>query len=137
MQAFDRISQSTIRNRSEVSDPDVVIVLDARLMDAVNVVAGLKPGGLLVVNTRLSPEELSSRFEDRFRVATVDANTIAREEIGVPIVNTTMIGAFLKASGLMQKEDLVEPLKYRFGRLAEKNINAMNRAYQETRIKEK
>lgn len=136
VQAFDRISSSQIRNRSEVTDPDIVIVLDARLMDAVNVVAGLKPGGLLIVNTRLAPEEISHRFENMYKVATVDANTIAREELGVPIVNTTMIGALLKASGALATQDLIEPLKYRFGRLADKNIKAMNRAYNETRIKE-
>jgi len=134
--AFDRISAGPIRSRAEVSDPDIVIVLDPRLMDAVNVTAGMKDGGLVIVNTRLAPEEISTRFDNRFRVATVDANTIAREELGVPIVNTTMIGALLKASALLKTDDLVEPLNDRFGRLAEKNINAMNRAFKETRIKE-
>jgi pyruvate ferredoxin oxidoreductase gamma subunit len=105
-------------------------------MEAVNVAAGMKDGGLVIVNTRLAPEEISARFDNRFKVATVDANTIAREELGVPIVNTTMIGALLKASGLLKTDDLIEPLNDRFGRLAEKNINAMNRAFKETRIKE-
>lgn len=105
-------------------------------MDAVNVTSGLKDGGLLIVNTRFEPGEISARYENRYRVATVNANTIAREEIGVPIVNTTMMGALIKVSGLLKPEDLVEPLKDRFGRLAEKNINAMKRAYEETRIKE-
>lgn len=119
-----------------MKDPDIVVVLDARLMDAVNVTAGLKEGGLLVINTRLDPGEIGTRFENRFRVATVDANIIAREVLGVPIVNTTMMGALLRASGVLTLEDMVEPLKYRFGRLAEKNINAMKRAFEETRIKE-
>ncbi len=119
-----------------MTDPDIVIVLDARLMDVVDVTAGLKEGGLIAVNTRLQPEEISARFDNRFRVATVDANTIAKEELGVPIVNTTMLGVLLKASGILKAEDLVSPLNDRFGRLAEKNINAMNRAFGETRIKE-
>jgi len=134
--AFDRISSSPIRNRAEVTEPDIVVVLDARLMDVVNVTAGLKEGGLLIVNTRLAPEEIAERFGGKFRVATVDANTIARQALGVPIVNTTMIGALLKASGVLKPEELVEPLRYRFGRLAEKNINAMNLSYEQTRIKE-
>lgn len=134
--AFDRISGNIIRNRSEVYDPDIVVVLDARLMEVVNVSSGLKPGGLMVINTRLDPDSIYERFEGKWKVATIDADTIAREVLGVPIVNTTMLGALLKASNIMLPEDLVEPLKYRFARLAEKNINAMNRAYQETRIKE-
>jgi pyruvate ferredoxin oxidoreductase gamma subunit len=105
-------------------------------MDAVNVTAGMEHNGLIIVNTRLNPDEISARYDNRFRVATVDANTIAREVLGVPIVNTTMMGALIKASGILKPEDLVEPLKDRFGRLAEKNINAMNRAFKETMIKE-
>ncbi|MDD3265489.1 MAG: 2-oxoacid:acceptor oxidoreductase family protein, partial [Dehalococcoidales bacterium] len=77
--AFDRISSGPIHSRAEVSDPNIVVVLDARLMEAVNVTSGLKDGGLLIVNTRLEPGEISIRYENRFRVATVDANTIARE----------------------------------------------------------
>ncbi|MDD4635059.1 MAG: 2-oxoacid:acceptor oxidoreductase family protein [Dehalococcoidales bacterium] len=134
--AFDRISSGPIRSRAEVNDPNIVVVLDPRLMDAVNVTAGMEHNGLIIVNTRLNPDEISARYDNRFRVATVDANTIAREVLGVPIVNTTMMGALIKASGILKPEDLVEPLKDRFGRLAEKNINAMNRAFKETMIKE-
>ncbi len=54
----------------------------------------------------------------------------------MPIVNTTMTGALLKASGLVAMESMVEPVKERFGRIAEKNINAMKRAYAETIVKE-
>jgi pyruvate ferredoxin oxidoreductase gamma subunit len=113
-----------------------VVVLDARLMNIVNVTSGLKEKGCLVINTSASPEEASAQFEGKFIVATINASTIAREELGVPIVNTTMIGALLKASGILEPEALVEPLKSRFGKIAQKNINAMNRAYRETRIKE-
>jgi len=133
--AFDRISPEPIRNRAEITQPDIVVVLDARLMEVVDVTAGMQEGCLLVVNTQQSPTELSKRFNDRFRVATIDANKIARETLGVPIVNTTMIGALLKASAVLSPQALNEPLKYRFGKLAEKNINAMNRAYKETNLK--
>ena len=135
MLAFDRISPEPIRNRAEITQPDIVVVLDARLMEVVDVTAGMQEGCLLVVNTQQSPTELSKRFNDRFRVATIDANKIARETLGVPIVNTTMIGALLKASAVLSPQALNEPLKYRFGKLAEKNINAMNRAYKETNLK--
>jgi pyruvate ferredoxin oxidoreductase gamma subunit len=66
----------------------------------------------------------------------VDATGIARETLGVPITNTTMVGALLKATEVVKLESLVEPLNKRFGRLAERNVNAMKRAYEETRLKE-
>ena len=69
-------------------------------------------------------------------MATVDATKIAREILGVPITNTTMIGALLKATDVIKLESLVEPVKERFHRLADRNINAMNRAYEEAMVKE-
>ena len=71
-----------------------------------------------------------------YRVAVIDANHIAREVLGVPIVNTTMLGALIKASGVIKLESIAEPLKHRFGKLAEKNLAAMKRAYDETQVKE-
>jgi len=56
--------------------------------------------------------------------------------MGVPITNTTMVGALLKATGVVELDSLLEPLGHRFGRLAERNINAMKRAYEETVVKE-
>ncbi|RLA95151.1 MAG: pyruvate synthase, partial [Deltaproteobacteria bacterium] len=68
------------------------------------------------------------------RVAVVDASHIAREEIGLPITNTTMLGALVKAVEIVKPESLIEPLKNRFGRLADRNIKAFERAYKETRV---
>jgi pyruvate ferredoxin oxidoreductase gamma subunit len=64
----------------------------------------------------------------------VDANTIAREILGLPITNTTMLGALLKATGIVGKEALEHVLDRRFGRLSEKNKDAMRRAIEETII---
>jgi len=132
--AFNRIDDKKIRVRSGVYNPDVVIVLDASLMGLVNVAEGLKPGGTLIVNTVKSPEEVKKETGFKGTVGTVDASRIAREEMGVPITNTTMIGAAVKATGLVKIESVKEPLKNRFGRIAQKNINAMERAYRELRI---
>jgi pyruvate ferredoxin oxidoreductase gamma subunit len=132
--AFNRIDDKKIRVRSGIYNPDVVIVLDASLMSLVNVAEGLKPEGTLIVNTAKSPEEVKKETGFKGTVGTVDASTIAREEMGVPITNTTMIGAAVKATGLVKIESVKEPLKKRFGRIAQKNINAMERAYKELKI---
>ena len=135
--AFDRVSgKAPIRVRAEVTEPNVVVVLDAGLLKVVNVTAGLKQKGVLIINTREKLEDIAAKFGNKWRLAVIDATKIARELLGVPIVNTTMLGAVLKATGLVKPEALHEPLKQRFGRLAERNISAMERAFRETVIKE-
>lgn len=132
--AFNRIDDQKIRVRSGIYNPDVVIVLDASLMGLVNVTDGLKNDGTLIVNTAKSPEEVKKEAGFKGTVATVDASRIAREELGVPITNTTMIGAVVKATGVVKIGSVKEPLKHRFGRLAQRNINAMERAHKELKI---
>ena len=132
--AFNRIDDRKIRVRSGIYNPDVVIVLDASLMGLVNVTDGLKNDGTLIVNTAKSPEEVKKDTGFKGTVATVDASRIAREELGVPITNTTMIGAVVKATSVVKIGSVKEPLKHRFGRLAQRNINAMERAHKELKI---
>jgi len=135
--AFVRISsRQPIRIRAEITQPDVVVVLDPGLLSVVNVTSGLKPNGILVINTRRSFDDIEARFKTKCKLAKVDATTIAREVLGIPITNTTMIGALLRATGVVKLESLVEPLKQRFDRLAERNIKAMQRAYDETEVRE-
>jgi pyruvate ferredoxin oxidoreductase gamma subunit len=98
----------------------------------------LKDNGLVIINTKKSFDEIASKLQlkAKARLAKVDATHIAREELGVTITNTTMVGALLKATGVVKLESVVEPLNKRFGRLAERNVNAMKRAYEETELKE-
>ena len=134
---FDWIStEKPIRVRAGIAKPDIVVVLDPSLITIAGVTSGLKDGGLLVINSGKSYQDIQTEFGDKWQLAVIDATKIAREELGVPIVNTTMAGALLKARGLVAVESMIEPIKERFGRLAEKNINAMKRAYEETTLKE-
>lgn len=132
--AFCRISDEQIKVRSVISHPDVVLVLDPSILRLVDVSNGLKADGVLVTNTRFSPEEIKKELGVKTRLAAVNASKIAREELGLPITNTTMLGALLRASEVVAKEGMIEPLQERFGRLAERNIKAFERAYKETRI---
>ncbi len=135
--AFDRISEKKpIRVRAEVLEPDVVVVLDPSLVRIVNVTSGLRENGIVVINAKKPIEEIKAEFGNKWRVAVVDATKIAREMLGVPIVNTTMLGALLKATGVVTVDSLVEPLRERFERLADRNINAMKKAFEETTVKE-
>lgn len=135
--AFNRIdSQLPIRVRAEIRKPDVVIVLDPTLLSVVNVTSGLKDNGILLINTTKDFATVEKDFGSNYKLALVDANRIAREVLGVTIVNTTMLGALLKVVAVVKMDSLVEPVNERFGRLAERNLNAMKRALEETRVKE-
>lgn len=135
VQAFVRISGAPIRIRAEVTEPGIVMVLDSGLLSIVKVTGGLSESGLLIVNAK-SLEMIPAEVRAHYRLAIVDANRIAREVLGVPIVNTTMIGALLKSAGVVALGALDEPTKKRFGKLAEKNLAALKRAYDETVIEE-
>ncbi|MCK9229442.1 MAG: 2-oxoacid:acceptor oxidoreductase family protein [Syntrophales bacterium] len=132
--AFNRVDTKRIKVRSGIYQPDVVVVLDPSLMGTVNVIDGLKEDGILIVNTADSPDGIRKRTGFKGTIATVDAGHIAREELGVPITNTTMLGALMRATNLVKMESAEEPLKERFGRLAPRNVKAMARAYKELKI---
>jgi len=135
--AFVRVdNKEPIRIRAEITDPDVVVVLDPGLLTIVNVAAGLKKDGIVIINTKKPFADIEKSLKVKCKLAKLDATGIARETLGVPITNTTMVGALLKATDVVKLESVVEPLNNRFGRLAERNINAMKRAYQETELKE-
>ena len=133
--AFARVSESPIRTREKIYAPDVVLVLDPSLPMIVKVTAGLKEDGWVILNSNKDEKTLREMLGNwEGRLAVVDATRIALEELGLPITNTTMLGAFLKATGLVDRNYLEEALTERFGRLAEKNKKAMARAIEETQI---
>jgi len=132
--AFNRVDDKQIKIRSGIYHPDAVVVLDESLIGLVNVTEGLKPGGVLIVNTSKTAKALAEVLNFKGRTATVDATAIARKELGVPITNTTMLGALIKAIGIVKLDSLKSPVEHRFGRLAQKNLTAAERAYNEVKI---
>jgi pyruvate ferredoxin oxidoreductase gamma subunit len=95
----------------------------------------MSEGGILILNTKKKAQDFPAITGRNIKVATVDANRIAIEELGRPIVNTTMLGAFVKATGKLGIEDIKEPLLERFGsKLGARNLKAMERAFHEVTI---
>ncbi len=128
VQAFVRFSDAKIRLRSQIYEPDYIIVQDPTLIKDVDVFMGMKAGGIAIVNTE--KPDFGARVPEGVKVYTIDATTIALEELGVPITNTTLMGAFAAATGEIQLEPLEHALRSRFsGALADKNIKAAERAY--------
>jgi pyruvate ferredoxin oxidoreductase gamma subunit len=132
--AFNRVDDKQIKIRSGIYHPDVVVVLDESLVALVDVAEGLKPEGILLVNTTKSIEALKKNIRFEGKIATCDATGIAWKELGVPITNTTMLGALLKVTGIVRFESLDNPIKQRFGRIAPKNMSAAKSAYDQVKI---
>jgi pyruvate ferredoxin oxidoreductase gamma subunit len=132
--AFNRVDDKQIKIRSGIYHPDLVVVLDESLVSLVDVAEGLKPEGILLVNTTKRLEELRKDIRFTGKIAVCDGTGIAWKELGVPITNTTMLGALVKLTGTVKFESLTGPVGERFGRLAAKNLAAAKRAFDEVRI---
>jgi pyruvate ferredoxin oxidoreductase gamma subunit len=140
IQAFNRISPSKIYWHENVTRPDAVVVLDQTLLGTVDVASGLKEGGVLIVNTAEDPQKIREQAEvaPGVRVCTVDATRIATESIGRPITNTAMVGALVKATGLVDYANVRAELEAMFsGRfrpaVVQGNLKALDRAYEEVK----
>ncbi|MCX8174340.1 MAG: 2-oxoacid:acceptor oxidoreductase family protein [Thermoplasmata archaeon] len=131
--AFVRIDEKEIDIRSQIYNPDIVVVLDMTLLGAVNVTAGLKKGGILIFNTKKKPGEFS--YPD-FKVATVDATEIAvRNGLGTqtnPIVNTAILGAYARAVGNVKLESIIEAVKQESPVKKDENAKAVKDAFENT-----
>lgn len=131
--ASTRLAREEIRVLSQVTAPDVVVVLDDSLLAVANATAGMKPGGIILVNTTQSAEALGLNGD--FRVIASDV-TGAAEAAGVivggqPIVSAAIVGAFAKATGLASFESVEAAIREAFPAApAAKNIEAARTAYE-------
>ena len=137
VRAFARISEDEIHLRSEIYNPDIVIVLDESIMDIVDVLKGLKKDGKILVNTRKKPSEFS--FSKKFDVATVDATDIAlKNDIvvgGIPVVNTPILGAVPKILNKVTLKSIQNSIKSKWkSEQAELNVKATKDAYDQVEV---
>ncbi len=136
--AFTRIDEKQIRIKTQIYEPDIVVVLDPSLLDTVDVTAGLKDGGVVIINTEKSREEVLEKLKKKpGRLALVDATGIALEVLGLPITNTAILGAVAKTTGIVSLEHVQTAIKDVFsGNLGEKNAKAAAEAFEKTTVYE-
>lgn len=137
--AFLRTSDGPILLRCEITKPDGLIVLDPTLIAAVDVAAGLKDGGSILVNAEGGPETFP-KLADRFRVGTVDASAVAREfalgSKNQPIVNTAILGAFAAFSGIVSLDSVCKAIETEVPYKTADNVAAARAAAKVLRISE-
>jgi 2-oxoacid:acceptor oxidoreductase gamma subunit (pyruvate/2-ketoisovalerate family) len=131
--AFLRVNDKAIRIRTEIYEPDHLVILDPLLVDQVPLADGLKENGIVIINSSKKPEEFSDKFKG-FRVATVPASRIAvKHHLGThqsPIVNTAILGAVAKVLGVVNLESLIEGIKTDVPAHTEDNAAAAKEAYE-------
>ena len=117
----------------------MVVVLDPTLIGTVDITEGLSEDGIIVVNTSESPAQIRKKLNLKGRkIFTVDASKIALQELGRPLPNTPMIGALIRATGLLKLENVINDIKDKFSekfsqKIVDGNVNAIKRAYQEVK----
>ena len=113
--AYNRISDKPITIHSNIYEPDYVVVVDDTLLEVVDVTAGLKEEGAIVINTTKSADYLKSVLKGyKGNVYTIDARKISEEALGRYFPNTPMLAAIVKVSGIMTDEALLEDMKGSF-----------------------
>ncbi len=131
--AFVRAGKEALKLREQVYHPDIVAVLDPTLLRLVDVTSGLKPGGWLILNTKKSLDETRPKFRSDLKLAVVDATTISRQILHAPIVSVSILGALIRATGIVDLKSLERPMLRRFGTLlARRNSEALMETYWQT-----
>ncbi|MCF0125905.1 MAG: 2-oxoacid:acceptor oxidoreductase family protein [Clostridia bacterium] len=139
--AYNRISENPITIHSNIYEPDYVVVVDDTLLEVVNVTAGLKETGAIVINTTKSGEELRELLKGyKGGIYTIDARKISEETLGKYFPNTPMLAAIVKVSNVMSDEKLLEDMegsfKHKFAKkpeVIEGNMKALEMALKEVK----
>ena len=110
--AYNRISNNVIRVHSNIYTPDLVVVVDETLLDAVNVTAGLKENGSIIVNTDKDKEEILPKLKGyKGNVYTVDARKISVDALGKYFPNSPMLAAAVAVSKVMDKDTFINEMR--------------------------
>jgi len=135
VQAFLRISDQPIRLRSKIHEPDYVLVQDPTLTKEVEVSKGLKPAGLLIINSEKDPQHL--KLSPGIRAVAVPATRIALEVIGRPLMNTALMGAFSALTQEVSLPAVLRAIRSKFpGQLGEKNALSAQHMFEFLRERE-
>ena len=140
--AYNRISDQRSTVHSNIYFPDYVVVVDETLLSAVDVTAGLKKEGAIVINSSKSPAELRPLLKGyEGRVCTIDAGKISEEELGKNFPNTPMLAAIVRVSGVIGEEEFIKDMegsfKHKFAskpQVIEGNMRALKRSLEEVQV---
>lgn len=139
--AYNRISDTDIRVHSNIYEPDYVVVVDESLLETVDVTAGLKKEGAIVINTTRSKEEIVPMLKGyEGAVYTIDARKISIEALGRYFPNSPMLAAIVKVSGVMDRDTFMNEMRGSYAHkfaskpeVIEGNMKALEMAFDEVK----
>lgn len=127
VQAFTKLDDCKITDRSEIQLCDYIVVLDDTLVDE-NLKTMVKPGGTILINTR---QDLKDQGNDNCKIVTIDATSLALEILKRPVTNTAMFGALIGISDIISLDSAVKGIEKEMSpSLVSRNLEILNRAYQ-------
>ena len=132
VESFARLDDKPIIVREQIKEPNILIIQDATLLDSIDVSKGADKKTIVIINTAKAKEDLKINLP-KANIHTIDATKIALEIIGKNIVNTVILGAFAKITGLVNLESLKYAIREKFSgkeALIDKNIKAIEQAYK-------
>ena len=133
--AFCRIDDREIRVREPIAEPDALIIQDPTLLHQVKVFSGLQEDGFVLINTSRGLDELGiDEFAEGFgpgRLVTLAASEIAKNRLGRPMPNTSLLGGFAAMTGVVSLESIARAIRQKFsGEIADSNVLASEDAYE-------
>jgi 2-oxoacid:acceptor oxidoreductase gamma subunit (pyruvate/2-ketoisovalerate family) len=131
--AFTRIDDKPIREKTQIYNPDCLIVIDRGLLTLPTLFTGLRPGAAFILN---SPKKLPKQPNENLKIGgVVNATGIAVQEIGRDIPNTCLLGAFAAATGWLDLKSLLACLPdYLSGDILQRNLKSAERGYKEVEV---
>lgn len=140
LRAYNRIASKELRMHCPVLEPDIVAVVDATLLDSINITEGAKENTIFLINTTKDPKDIRTKLNagPKQRVVTIDATKIAIDCFGRALPNSPMLGTVCKVTGLVTLEHLLDDVRKSFGKkfsqkIIDGNLEATKRGYEEVK----
>jgi pyruvate ferredoxin oxidoreductase gamma subunit len=140
LRAYNRVSQKELRMHCPVLNPNIVAVVDATLLDGIDVTDGTPDDAIFIINSSKDPKELREKLKAKptQKVFTVDASKIAIDCFGRPMPNSPMVGSLAKISGIVSLDAILDDVKKSFGKkfsqkVIDGNLEAVKRGYAEAK----
>ena len=140
LKAYNRVGSKELRLHCPVMHPNIVAVVDATLLDAIDITEGAPEDASFIINSPKEPKEIRAKIKAKAtqKVFVIDATKISIDTIGRPMPNTPMVGALTKVSALLSLEAVLEDMKKSFGKkfsqkIVDGNLESISRGYGEVK----
>jgi 2-oxoacid:acceptor oxidoreductase gamma subunit (pyruvate/2-ketoisovalerate family) len=136
IQAFTRISDTKFTLKTQVYHPDILVFIDPTIINEKKYYKGLETGGTVLFNAKSIPQDILTMLKQNdAKIWIVDGDSISRKHIGRTVANTVMLGALVRATGVVGLQNIIDVMYTKFkGEVGDKNAAAIREAYEEVKL---